>query len=56
MFTIMVTCLILLQLSAIAVAVFAFHKYLRKQINRKTFIVFIVYAAIMSALGISLAV
>ena len=38
------------------VAAIALYNFLRKQINRNTFIVFIVYAAIMSALGISLAV
>ena len=56
MLAIMITCLILLQLSAVIVAACTVYKYHKKQISRKTFFVFIIYAAIMSSLGISLAI
>jgi len=56
MFVIMLICLILLNLSAVVVAAFTIHKFRKKLINRKTFSVFIIYAAIMSAFGISLAI
>lgn len=52
----MIACLILFNLFAIIMASFTVHKYRKKLICRKIFIVFIVYAAITSAFGISLAV
>jgi len=52
----MLTCLILLNLSAIVVAAFTIHKFRKRKISCKTFFVFIIYAVIISAFGLFLAI
>jgi uncharacterized membrane protein YwaF len=55
MFDIMMTCLVLLMLFAVVVTACTVHKYRKKLISFKTFSVFIIYAVIICAFGISLA-